>query len=126
MLAFLADMGVSPRTVAVLIAAGFDAVHGRDLGLGQADDAQILARAASERRVVLTFDLDFGDILAASGGTSPSVIIIRTTVQTPTVVNPLLLAVIAKQHEALTEGCLIVIDDSCYRLRHLPVRARPN
>ena len=57
---FLADMGVSSRTVAWLRDNGHDAVHVRELGLQRASDAEILRKAAEDTRVVLTMDLDFG------------------------------------------------------------------
>jgi predicted nuclease of predicted toxin-antitoxin system len=57
-------MGVSLTTVAALRSANHDAVHLRDLGLIRLPDADIVAKALAEGRIVLTFDLDFGDILA--------------------------------------------------------------
>jgi hypothetical protein len=61
---FLADMGVATSTVQELAGAGHDAVHLRHLGLQRLPDNEILAKARGERRIVLTFDLDFGDLLA--------------------------------------------------------------
>jgi len=49
----------------------------RDQQLMKLPDAEILQKARSENRIVLTFDLDFGDLLAASGENLPSVIIFR-------------------------------------------------
>jgi predicted nuclease of predicted toxin-antitoxin system len=84
---FLADMGVSVSTIASLREAGHDSVHLRDEGLIRMEDADILGKARSERRVVLTFDLDFGDLLAASGANLPSAIIFRLRNQTPSSVR---------------------------------------
>ena len=53
-------------TVASLRKAGHDVVHLRDEGLLKMEDGSILDKARSEVRIVLTFDLDFGDLLAAS------------------------------------------------------------
>lgn len=61
---FLADMGVSLTTVEALRAASHDAVHLRDEELIRLPDLDIVAKALAESRIVLTFDLDFGDILA--------------------------------------------------------------
>ena len=61
---FLADMGVSLTTVEALRAANHDAVHLRDEGLIRLPDPDIVTKALAESRIVLTFDLDFGDILA--------------------------------------------------------------
>ena len=74
---FLGDMGVSMTTLRALRVLGHDAIHLRDEGLIRLPDDQIVAKAKLENRVVLTFDLDFGDIMAASHGESPSVILFR-------------------------------------------------
>ncbi len=85
---FLADMGVSLTTVEALRAADHDAIHLRDEGLIRLPDPMITAKAVAEGRIVLTFDLDFGDILATAGSKGPSVIIFRLRNQTPAAVNP--------------------------------------
>ena len=72
---FLAEVGVSITTVERLRAADHDAVHLREEGLIRLPDPEIVSKAARERRIVLTFDLDFGDILAAARGEAPGVII---------------------------------------------------
>ena len=64
---FLADMGISPRTVRWLQAAGHDAVHVAELRLHRATDPDSVRLARSENRIVITHDLDFGTIMAASG-----------------------------------------------------------
>ena len=74
---FLADMGVSLTTVEALRAANHDAVHLRDEGLIRLPDPKIAVKAVAEGRIVLTFDLDFGDILATAGSEGPSVVIFR-------------------------------------------------
>ena len=45
-----------------LRSAGHDAVHVRELGLSDAPDREIFERAAANSRIVVTFDLDFGEI----------------------------------------------------------------
>ncbi len=80
---FLADMGVSITTVEALRAANHDAVHLREQGLIRLPDPEIAAKAAREGRVILTFDLDFGDILAVAGSEAPSVIVFRLPNQLP-------------------------------------------
>ena len=93
---FLADMGVSLTTVEALRGANHNAIHLRDEGLIRLPDSEIAAKAVAETRVVLTFDLDFGDILAITRREAPSVIIFRLRNQTPAAVNPRLFRVIAK------------------------------
>src|SRR5207245_2462628 len=74
---FLADAGVSPKTVEFLRQLGHEAVHVRALGLQRATDPELVARAREDSSVVLTFDLDFGDVLALGVLDKPSVIIFR-------------------------------------------------
>ena len=77
---FLADMGISPKTVSFLNSLAHDAVHLKDQGLQRAFDSFILEKTLKtlkEGRVLLTHDLDFAELLAASGGKAPSVIIFR-------------------------------------------------
>lgn len=123
---FLADMGVATSTVQELASAGHDAIHLRHLGLQRLPDDEILAKARGERRIVLTFDLDFGDLLALGMHQSPSVIIFRLRDETPKSVTPKLLEVIAQRATELETGAVIVVEDSRYRLRRLPLRAIEN
>lgn len=60
---FLVDMNLSPLTADYLNKKGYDAVHARDLGLKQAKDKELLTVAITERRIIITQDLDFGDLV---------------------------------------------------------------
>ena len=64
---FLADMGISQRVVTWLAEQSHDAAHLRDQGLQRLEDRDIFAKAYQESRIILTWDLDFGEILALSG-----------------------------------------------------------
>ena len=79
---FLADMGVAQRIVEWLRAEGHNAVHLRDEGLQRTPNGEIFDKAATEGRIVLTFDLDFGEIVALSGGQRASVILFGCTTHT--------------------------------------------
>ena len=74
---FLADAGILPKTVDFLNQLGHAAVHVRTLGMERAADSDLVARAREDSSVVVTFDLDFGDILALGVLDKPSVIICR-------------------------------------------------
>jgi len=52
-------------------------VHLREEGLQTLPDDEILVKARAEGRIVLTLDLDFGQLLAMSGESLPSVILFR-------------------------------------------------
>ena len=117
----LADMGVSVSTVRSLREAGHDSVHLRDQGLLKMEDAHILDKARSEGRIVLTFDLDFGDLLAASGEKLPSVIVFRLRNQTPSSVQPSLFEVLSNCEADLNSGAIVVVEENRYRVRRLSI-----
>ncbi len=71
---------------------------------------------------MLTFDLDFGDILAVTRTETPSVIIFRLRDQTPAAVNPRLFRVISDCKTELDSGAIIIVEDQGYRVRRLPIR----
>ena len=58
-------------------ANGHDAIHLRDEGLHRIPNGEIFAKAISENRVIVTFDLDFGEIIALSQGEKASVVLLR-------------------------------------------------
>jgi len=59
---FLADVGVDQRVVDWLREQGHEVAHLRDEGLHRMADEDVFAKAIAEDRIVLTFDLDFGEI----------------------------------------------------------------
>ena len=118
---FLADMGISPKTVDFLNALQHDATHLHDQKLDSAPDSVILKKAREEQRILLTHDLDFGELLAASGTLSPSVIIFRLRNMHPDRVNTSLEAIIDKHAALLEKGVIISVDEGQIRVRLLPV-----
>ncbi len=118
---FWADAGVSPKTVEFLKELGHDAHHVRTLGLQRAADPQLVERARADGSVILTFDLDFGEILALGIVDKPSVIIFRLADERADSVNQHLSAVLVERLADLEAGALILIEDARYRLRKLPI-----
>ncbi len=121
---FLADAGISPKTVDFLRHGGHDAVHVRELGLQRSDDRLIAERAREENRVLLTFDLDFGAILALGVVERLSVVIFRLSDQRADSVNQRLASVLAEQSAALQSGALVLVEDARYRVRSLFFRSQ--
>jgi len=67
---FLIDESL-PRAVGrALHAAGHDVVDARDVGLRGAADDRVLARAVSERRILMSGDVDFANALRFPPGSS--------------------------------------------------------
>ena len=118
---FLIDMNLSPRWAEFLKAEGWDSVHWSDVGRPDATDHELMEWARDAGRIVLTHDLDFGAMLAATQATSPSVAQIRAQDVRPESLAPLLITVLRKYENELAEGALLVADHARSRVRILPL-----
>lgn len=117
---FLADMGISPKTVVWLGEQGHDAVHLMDRGAQQAQDPEILKWAREEERVLLAHDLDFSELVAASQGEFPSVIVFRLRDMTPDSVNQHLRRVLDRHRRPLEAGAIFSVREGRIRWRSIP------
>jgi predicted nuclease of predicted toxin-antitoxin system len=118
----LIDMNLSPRWCPALEEAGIPARHWSELGPSTAADAQIMAYAAAEGFIVLTHDLDFGAILAATKGRGPSVVQLRTGDTSPETNAATVVAALRQCETELAEGALLTLDVSRSRVTLLPLR----
>lgn len=118
---FLADMGISPRVVEELRLRGHEAVHLQEQGLGSLPDPEILRKAREEGRTLLTHDLDFGELLAASGGNLPTVIIFRLKDMRAPNVSLHLFDLVDRHAGALQQGVLVSVTERKARIRSLPI-----
>jgi len=118
---FLADMGVSMRVVEWLRSSGHDAVHLRNEGLQNLPNGEIFRKAIREQRIVLTFDLDFGEIVAGSGGGSISVILFRLRNTRADFVVQRLKSVLEQSTEELAQGAVVLVEDGRHRVRRMPI-----
>jgi predicted nuclease of predicted toxin-antitoxin system len=120
----LIDMNLSPRWVDVLANAGIEATHWSAIGAYNAPDSEIMAYAGANDYVVLTHDLDFGAILAATHGEKPSVVQIRNEDVSPDVIGKQLVIALRQMTSELEEGALLTVDPNRMRLRLLPLQPR--
>ena len=118
---FLLDNSLSPRMVERLAAAGHDAVHVRDLGLAEANDASIFAAAARDHRILVAQDADFAMIVALGQETHPSLILFRCRVKSPDDLSRILVANLAILQADLDRGAIVTFDDARIRVRSLPI-----
>ena len=115
------DMNLSPSWVALLTAYGFDAVHWTNVGGKTATDETIMSWALEDSRVVVTNDLDFGQILALTHATGPSVVLIRGPKVLPSQIGDVVVECLKTYAHELEQGALIVIDHQRQRVRVLPI-----
>ena len=85
-----------------------------------------MAHAAEHDYVVVTHDLDFGAILAATQGTKPSVVQIRAENLSPDVIGKPLVAALKQMASELAAGALLTVDPGRTRLSLLPLSRDKN
>lgn len=120
----LVDMNLSPRWVVLLGDTGIEAAHWSTLGAKNAPDSEIMTYAKVHDYVVLTHDLDFGAILAATHGEKPSVVQIRAEDVSPDVIGTQVVAALRQMASELEEGALLTVDPNRTRVRVLPLQSR--
>lgn len=119
---FLLDMNLTPRWVPYLETAGFETLHWSKVGRADAADEEIMAYAAKLGFVVLTHDLDFSAILAATKGKKPSVVQIRAQNISPEAIGTQIVAALRHTSAELVAGALLTIDPDRTRIRLLPLQ----
>ncbi len=120
----LIDMNLSPKWVTFLQSSGFETAHWSDVGLVTAPDSEIMAYAKADNWVILTHDLDFGSILAASGGDAPSVVQIRADNLSTDAIGATVVAALKATAEALATGALVTVEPIRTRITLLPISGR--
>lgn len=118
---FLVDMNLSPRWCSILQAEGWDSIHWSQVGIASAQDHEVMQWALGDQRIVLTHDLDYGAMLAATQATGPSVVQVRTQDVRPQVLAPLLIAALRQYEKELEGGALLIVDEAKLRVRLLPL-----
>lgn len=81
-----------------------------------------MASAATRDYVVLTHDLDFGAILAATHGGKPSVVQIRAEDVSPDVIGKQVVAALRQMTSELDQGALLTVEPNRTRVRVLPLQ----
>jgi len=118
----MVDMNLSPEWLEVFAQAGWQARHWSQIGRPNADDDEIFSWAAENGHLVFTQDLDFPQILFASQGGRPSVVLLRIKSELDAVQRARVCAAIRQASVSLQTGAIMVIDDQRIRLRTLPVK----
>lgn len=117
----LIDMNLSPEWVEVLAAEGVAAVHWSKIGAATAQDKELMSWAKSSGHIVITHDLDFGAILAATGAEAPSVVQLRIQDLSPVYAKEFVIKILQKFQLELEQGALISVDEGKARVRILPL-----
>ena len=114
----LADQDVYASTIGFLSGLGHDVVPAAQLGLAQAEDAELLRVARDEGRILVTRDRDFGALVFVQGG-GPGVIYLRILPSTQNAVHAELERVLTLYGEQELQSSFIVIEPGRHRIRRL-------
>jgi predicted nuclease of predicted toxin-antitoxin system len=118
----IVDMNLSPLWIDFLTREGFEAVHWSTIGKATDADPVIIAYAKATDSIILTHDLDFGAILAVTGGDKPSVVQLRAQDTSHDVAGASVVEALKLVSTELATGALLTIDASRARLRLLPLK----
>jgi predicted nuclease of predicted toxin-antitoxin system len=117
---WLADECVDAGLVWHLRAAGHDVVSMAEVATATSD-ADVLTQAQTERRVLLTADKDFGDLVFRRGQPVPGVVLLRIDPAQHELKIVRLDAAISRFGENLL-GRYTIIEEARFRARSLPWR----
>jgi len=121
-LKLLVDNALSPLVARLLCGGGHDAVHIRERIPVDSPDETVFELAASEGRVLVSADTDFGVLLASRKQSQPSLILLRHDAPgAPEAQAALLLRILAASAPDLESGCVISVSRNRARLRVLPL-----
>lgn len=117
----LVDVNISPDICALLFSADTVAVHWSTLGNPKARDEELMRYAKDHGFVIVTHDLDFSALLAASRGTGPSVIQVRFQDVLSENFLALLRDTIERFRTELDSGAIVTVDPERAKVRVLPI-----
>jgi len=123
---FLLNMNVSRRLQERLRREGHQCRHAADIGFDKAPDTAIVEEARTHSEVIITEDLDYGHLLAFSGRSSPSVILLRVRNTHPDNHFHVITKTWAEIEKPLQEGAIVIVEDSAVRIRKLPIHNELN
>jgi predicted nuclease of predicted toxin-antitoxin system len=118
---FLLNMNVPRELGRRLIAEGHECRHVGDIGMATADDMTIVEEARRNQETIVTHDLDYGHLLAFSGESTPSVIILRLRNTHSDNLFARIIGTWSEIEQPLREGAIVALEDAAFRIRRLPM-----
>ena len=120
---FLLNMNVDRELAAKLEKRGHACRHVGDIGMSRATDTEIVSEARRANEVIITHDLDYGHLLAFSGDTAPSVVILRLRNLHSDFVASKMDAAWGEMESHLASGAIVSLSDKNLRIRNLPIES---
>ncbi len=117
----LADIHISPLTVAEIRAIGYEIHRVNDFISASASDVEVIELAILESAAIITQDLDFSALVAQSGLNKPSIVSLRVSDAKPHRISRILKIVLPQIEPDLQDGAIVSIEETEYRVRKLPI-----
>src|SRR5580698_11192055 len=111
----LADQCVFEATIRLVRTAGHEITPLRAIGPVDSSDPEVLALAVARNWILLTNDLDFGDIVRYPPRDHCGVIVLRIRPQTELDVHAVLIKVLTELSREQLNKRLVVVDRTKYR-----------
>ena len=109
MIKLLLDANLSPKSAVFLRNLGYDTKSITEDGFGNFTDEEVVKFALRESRIIVTFDLDFGEIYNSENFGKPGVIVLRTQNQTVEAVNKTLKSLFLNYEDKINKDRLMLI-----------------
>lgn len=110
---FLVDVNLGRKFTHLMQKAGHDAIFAKDI-FPLTTDEEILAKASSEGRIIITNDKDFGELVFLHGKTTKGVVLLRTALTDAAARFELIKDALDK-----AAGKFVVVKDGKIRVRSL-------
>lgn len=114
---FLADECVGLPTISLLRKLGYSTVTIKEAGLSGKSDIEILKWAISQKRVLLSEDIDFANILLYPAKLHHGVIVLRFRHRLENEIHGTLITLLKELKPSDFKKTLIIVDADKYRVR---------
>jgi predicted nuclease of predicted toxin-antitoxin system len=120
----LANENIPAQTIAALQHPGHDVAWVRTEAPGSRDE-DVLARALSEERILITFDKDFGELaFRAHLPPATGIVLLRISAPSPDAMSLAIVSALSRRTDWV--GHFSVIEDDRVRMTALPKPVRPS
>lgn len=116
MIKFLADENIAPRVVKSLRQEKFNVLSVYEEKLSGASDEELLKFAQKEKRIIITHDKDFGNLIHQPFQTHGGVILLRLRNQSPQNVINHLIPLLKKVKPSKIKNRLVVFQEGKIRI----------
>lgn len=116
-LKFITDECVGLPTITLLRKLGYSVVTAKEAGICGKSDFEILKLAIKEKRILVTEDIDFGNILLYPPKLHHGIILLRFRHSLESEIHDILSCLLAELKPKDFKETLIIVDKDKYRIR---------